>query len=335
MKKLFSTLLFFAMLVSPACEGTFTGDEPIFEKHEPIVFAASDVSQEHIDITLKWFQRASYTWFKKDSPAFQKFNPLYLVIIGTDIDAANKLNEEFCNYKDHISKKCNIFNGNGGDRFAEYAREGGAAITSLRGRDGYQLMIMGSSRPGPDELDYGYVVLHELFHTYQNAYIALSSENQTQQFYKDLGGKMTGDSDNTVWWSEGVANFLAMSLYAKQPEIEDGFLKMKMRWWLASDHHNPGISVKEEYLTNDKKLYDYTFDDESQYIARKMGDWFIAYLINDFGEQAIFDFYAQLPIIGNWEETFTTIFDKPYREYVDEFDEWLQQPNDELLKIIP
>ena len=84
-------------------------------------------------------------------------------------------------------------------------------------------MIMGSSRPGPDELDYGYVVMHELFHTYQNAYIALSSENQTQQFYKDLGGKMTGDSDNTVWWSEGVANFLAMSLYAKQPEIEDGF----------------------------------------------------------------------------------------------------------------
>ena len=108
-----------------------------------------------------------------------------------------------------------------------------------------------------------------------------------------------------------------------------------MRWWLTSDHRNPGISVKEEYLTNGKKLYDYTFDDESQYIARKMGDWFIAYLINDFGEQAIFDFYAQLPIIGNWEETFTTIFDKPYREYVDEFDEWLQQSNDELLKIIP
>ena len=336
MKKLFSIILFFAIVITPACEGTFAADEPVFETYEPVIFAASDVSQAHIDETIKWFNRAKQAWFKKDSPAFQKFSPLYLAIIGTDVDAAKKLNKEFCNYQDHINNKCNDNNGNT-NVFQEYALEGNAAVTSIRARDGYHLLIMSSSRPSPFELDYAYIVFHELFHTYQKSYQALiemDPKKHTFDFSKQISGKKTGGKNNTVWWSEGTANYLAQLLYAKQPEAESDFLKEQMRMWLERDNRNPGISVKEEYLLSDIKLYEYEYGDKA-YIARYIGDWFIAYLVKDFGEKSIFDFYAQLPIIGNWDETFTTIFKKPYTVLVDEFDEWLQQPNEELLKIIP
>ena len=46
----------------------------------PEVFAASDVSQSTIDLTLEWYNVATETW--------GNYGPVELYIVGTDLDAA-------------------------------------------------------------------------------------------------------------------------------------------------------------------------------------------------------------------------------------------------------
>ena len=55
---------------------------------KPEVYAASDVSQEHIDVTVEWVNKAIELW--------GNYGPLELWIIGSSPEAAIGLDEKWC-----------------------------------------------------------------------------------------------------------------------------------------------------------------------------------------------------------------------------------------------
>ncbi|MCP4790166.1 MAG: hypothetical protein GY881_08030, partial [Gammaproteobacteria bacterium] len=57
-------------------------------------------------------------------------------------------------------------------------------------------------------------------------------------------------------------------------------------------------------------------------------------LVSQVGESQIHEFYADVDGM-DFEKAFIKHFGKPYRDYVDEFEVFLDQPIRKLLKIIP
>jgi len=69
-------------------------------------------------------------------------------------------------------------------------------------------------------------------------------------------------------------------------------------------------------------------------IGYDIGSWFAAYLINDVGQEKIFEFYESLDKLG-FENSFIKSFGKSYRDYVDDFERFLKMPIDDIFKIFP
>ena len=331
-KKIITTILiiFYLALISCGVGPTFENLE--YENLDIKYFPTDDVSDNHIKQVKKWHKVASDYWFKNDSKAFNFFSPSYIAIIGTDVELAKKANKNFCEFDDHIENKCSWNNND--NVFEEYALNGSAAVTSIRARDGYHLIVMSSSKPSPGEFhEYAYIIFHETFHTYQKSYISLSNIDPSSENTDKLNGKYSGDNGEKVtWWAEGTANYLAQLLYSRQPEAPENWLKEKMRHWLEREKVN-GLPVKEEYLNSNINLYNWEFGNKG-YVGRYVGDWFVAFLVNEFGEKSIYNFYEKLPY-SNFEDTFLKIYGKPYKEKIKEFNEFFKQDNEDLLKIIP
>ena len=331
-RKIINIIFIIVSFTLISCEGGPSFKNLEYENLSIEYFPTDDVSDDHINQVKKWYKVAADYWFKKDSKAFNFFSPSYIAIIGTNAELARKANKEFCEYDDHIINKCSWNNND--NVFEEYALNGSAAVTSIRARDGYHLIIMSSSKPSPGELhEYPYIIFHETFHTYQKSYISLSDIEPSSENTDKLNGKYSGDHEGKVtWWAEGTANYLAQLLYSRQPEAPENWFKEKMRRWLEREKVN-GLPVKEEYLNSNVDLHNWEFGNKG-YVGRYVGDWFIAYLVNEFGEESIYEFYQVLPD-SNFEDTFLKIYGKPYKVKIKEFNEFFKQENDELLKIIP
>ena len=69
-------------------------------------------------------------------------------------------------------------------------------------------------------------------------------------------------------------------------------------------------------------------------IAYRVGALFAAYLINDVGEDKLFEYYEAVDELG-FETSFATHFGQPYRDYINQFEVFLKQPLSKVLKIIP
>ena len=54
-------------------------------------FAADDVPQSHIELTKHWYEVASNEW--------GNFGPLEFWIVGSDVEAAKRLDERYCNIR--------------------------------------------------------------------------------------------------------------------------------------------------------------------------------------------------------------------------------------------
>ena len=305
-----------------------------------IILAASDVSEGTVRNVRKWMTIPQSNWFSRVSPDDKRVYPIIITIVGNSLDAAITLETELCvvikdqylqalqysrcrkSFQDSNCKsgKCYI---------AQYAIEGGASISSFRNKDGFHLMIMAGKRPSPSEKDYRLTVFHEAFHIYQQAHI---STKDHQKFERKMG-KVSDVHNNTVpWWSEGTANYFSASLYSKQPNVESGYFKEVMGEYL--DYYGDGAApIVGQYLRSKKKLYDIDYSSRNG-LGYRVGTWFVAYLVHNEGEQKVFDFYASLDKLG-FDESFTTHFGKPYRDYVDDFDVFFKQPISKLLRIIP
>jgi hypothetical protein len=139
---------------------------------QPEVYAASDVSQETIEITAEWVDKAIELW--------GNYGPLEIWIVGEGKDEVIALDEKWCEVRTQKdptwNKKWDCANGDpydsgdGWSPFYRYVNEGGAAVSSyIRDYIGYYFnaLIMSSKYPGPEEEDYKKVILHEYFHVYQ------------------------------------------------------------------------------------------------------------------------------------------------------------------------
>ena len=136
---------------------------------KPEVYAAADVSQTTIDLTVEWVNKAIGYW--------GSYGPLEIWIVGTGKDEVIALDELWCEVRSTKDPNWNkewdcangdpYGNGDGGSPFYMYINDGGAAVSSyIRDHLGYYFnaLIMSSKYPGPEEEDYKPVILHEYFH---------------------------------------------------------------------------------------------------------------------------------------------------------------------------
>jgi len=303
---------------------TSTKSQPIFDSnwgkiiaYEPQVFSTFDISQTTIDLTTKWYKIASDAW--------GNYGPVELYIVGNDMDAAKKMEDEFCDRHKILDPKWKVewdcANENH-EIFTRYITDGGAAVSSYR-RDyidyHFMTVTMSSKYPGPEEDDYKPVTLHEYFHVYQHAHISDLEING------DKSGRTSKQGGaGKPWFAEGSAEFMAQLLYSKQPGITQNYLKDKMEYKY--------ISV-DNYLSYGKRLEDLSYTDPVA--TYDIGSWFIAYLVNKFGEQTLrVDFYKDLDSLG-FEGSFKKHFLKSSKELVDEFDVFIAGGKDKALEIIP
>ena len=67
-----------------------------------------------------------------------------------------------------------------------------------------------------------------------------------------------------------------------------------------------------------------------------MGSWFTAYLVNFHGEEKILDFWINTQTGISFEDNFLEMFGKDYRTYVDEFENFLRNNDEEtIMSILP
>lgn len=316
-------------------------DEPA--DHLPLIFAASDVEQATIDLTLEWFDVAKNEWCTEETFGAEHglYSPTYLVIAGDDLQATIDLEQRYCEhlYENHENSvdhsRCNENNidpncENGICLFTEYALNGGAGIASSRQNDGYHLMIMAAKNPGPDEESYRRVVLHEVFHIFQ-----LSQHTETDyDRSEEIQGRLSGDHDDHVpWWMEGVAEYTSILLYAQQDGVRSDYIQTEFKNKIGYLNANTGAPVIDDYFDLDIKLYNIKFD-ENAHFGYQLGAWFVAYVMSEHDEQVLLDFYQNIHV-DTFEDNFIMHFGTPYREYVDEFETFLQQDPENLLSILP
>ncbi len=326
-------------VIDTSTDQTDSGDNS--QTDSPVVFAASDVEQSAIDRTLEWFSVAENEWFTEDSFGWDLYHPVYIVLVGEDMQATIDLEQRYCEHlNEHNADTVEYSNCNpnhtdpscqdGICLFTEYVINGGAAIASFRQMQGYHLMIMSAKNPSPQEEDYKRVVLHESFHIYQ-----LSQHTETDyDKVNEIQGRRSGDHNEDVpWWMEGVAEYMAVMLYAKQNGVSAGYAKQEFGYKLGYYDENSGTPVIDEYFALQTKLYNIKYGEDAWY-AYSLGAWFVAYLVNDQGEEKLFDFYQDLNT-RTFDDNFSTHFGKDYRQFVSGFETFLQQDPDQLMAIIP
>jgi hypothetical protein len=88
-----------------------------------------------------------------------------------------------------------------------------------------------------------------------------------------------------------------------------------------------------DYKTSGKRLEEITYSDPVN--AYDIGSWFIAYLVHQKGEEVLVkDFYSDLDELG-FEGAFQKHYGKSSKEYVDDFNIFLDKGIAEALTIIP
>ncbi|HCH33697.1 MAG TPA: hypothetical protein DE045_12205 [Oceanospirillaceae bacterium] len=288
------------------------------------IMAATDVSEKTINNTKKWMNVAAKTWFTKQTPASNYYYPIVITLVGQSTSAANVLDDQLCeeiSKKSYSTRLC-------GRYLADYARDGGAGINSSRMNDKFHFMVVGTTRRTPSD-DLGDTILHEAFHIYQLSQIT----TKNRDLIETKRGRRSGDHSRDVpWWTEGTATYLSYLTYSRQPRIRQGYLKNMIRCELGDceGHRAPRI---DEYFELGTKLYNIDYGN-NRMIAYRVGALFAAYLINDVGEDKLFDYYEAEDELG-FETSFETHFGRPYRDYINQFEVFLKQPLWKILKIIP
>ncbi|MDC0475771.1 hypothetical protein OAN42_00150 [Acidimicrobiia bacterium] len=297
---------------------------------KPEVYAASDVSQATIDITVEWVDKAIGYW--------GNYGPLEIWIVGAGRDEVISLDEKWCEVRSEKDPTWNkewdcangdpYGSGNGWSPFYRYIDDGGAAVSSyIRDYLGYYFnaLVMSAKYPGPEEDDYKKVVLHEYFHVYQHANLSIPSTDTDGDWRtSNRNVYFNGDEVQVPFLMEGGAEYMAQYWYSKEPGIDPGYLKQEMEYkaQTISTYLNDGRSLKELGYNESFQSYDVL-------------TWFVAYLVHTTSEETFrVDFWTQIEDLG-FEEAFKSNFGKSADEMIAEFDVWVSQPVEVLLEIIP
>ena len=324
-------------------------------KLEAYIFQAESLDQDGIDLIKEWLCISESLFFDESTSNWDLINPVYIAALDrNNVNSAIELEKKYC---DHIEEfhnsrtskdgygnngydngKCNPKHYNPQNEGCDFGlclftepngRVAGSSISSNMHSDGFNLFISNSHDLPMHADSYGYVTIHEMFHIYQ--YSNLDKAASRDDLMKMVGklGTGTNSDDEVPWWIEGNAVFFGYYKYAQLVDDREWFIQMMKK---SIDDRRKGL--KSKYLSSGKKLNDFTWEGEEKEIGYELGAWFIAYMIDIFGEESIYNFWENLEEEGSFDKAFTKYFGKEYQSYMDDFDEFLRKPDSEILKLL-
>ena len=344
--------------ISNESTSTTPNDEQNFttstlDNREIIYFIAESVSDEHREMLKEWVAISEELYFTQPNVVIENLYPIYLVQLDRDNpESALALEPVYCEFLEEEHKKLFIQDGYDSSRCGdnedsreEYERNGlfvepnggvaGSAISSIPQRDGYNLFISRTHDLPQHASSMGYVTLHEMFHIFQTSHYSTDSYDAQRM----LNGRFSGDNpdDDVPWWNEGAAVYFSYIDYART--INDmSWFKDQMYCALLCEKDRYGNKSRLEiFKESGVKLNNITFSGNPEpvdkQIAYEIGAWFIAYLVNDHGEDKILDIYSLYEEFG-FEKSFEIQFEKDYKTYLNEFYEFLNLSEDQIMAIL-
>ena len=318
-----------------------------------IYFIAESVSNDHQEMLKEWVAISEELYFSQPNVVIENLYPIYLVQLDkNNPESALALEPVYCEFLEEEHKKLFIQDGYDSSRCGdnedsreEYERNGlfvepnggvaGSAISSIPQRDGYNLFISRTHDLPQHASSMGYVTLHEMFHIFQTSHYSTDSYDGQ----RILNGRFSGDNpdDDVPWWNEGAAVYFSYIDYART--INDmSWFKDQMYCALLCEKDRYGNKSRLEiFKESGVKLNNITFSGNPEpvdkQIAYEIGAWFIAYLVNEHGEDKILDIYSLYEEFG-FEKSFEMQFGKDYRTYLEEFYEFLDLPEDQIMAIL-
>ena len=316
-------------------------------------FIAESVSNEHQEMLKKWVAISEELYFTQPNVVIENLYPIYLVQLDrNNSESAFALEPVYCEFLEEEHKKLFVWDGYDSSRCGdnedareEYERNGlfvepngGVAhsqISSIPQRDGYNLFVSKTHDLPENASSMGYVTLHEMFHIFQTSHYSTDSYDEQRM----LNGRFSGDNpeDDVPWWNEGTAVYFSYIDYART--INDmSWFKDEMYCTLLCERDRYGNKSRLEiFKENGVKLNNITFSGNPEpidkQIAYEIGAWFVAYLVNEHGEEKILDIFSMYEEFG-FEKSFEMQFGKDYRTYLEEFYEFLELPEDQLMGIL-
>ena len=323
------------------------------DNREIIYFIAESVSNDHQEMLKEWVAISEELYFSQPNVVIENLYPIYLVQLDRDNpESALALEPVYCEFLEEEHKKLFIQDGYDSSRCGdnedsreEYERNGlfvepnggvaGSAISSIPQRDGYNLFISRTHDLPQHASSMGYVTLHEMFHIFQTSHYSTDSYDGQRM----LNGRFSGDNpeDDVPWWNEGTAVYFSYIDYART--INDmSWFKDEMYCTLLCERDRYGNKSRLEiFKETGVKLNNITFSGNPEpvdkQIAYEIGAWFIAYLVNEHGEDKILDIYSMYEEFG-FEKSFEMQFGKDYRTYLNEFYEFLDLSEDQIMAIL-
>lgn len=303
----------------------------------PTYFAASDVSDATLELIEGAFAVADTVWMTPDAAGTSQFNPVYIAVLGTDTDAAVEAEEAFCDHlaqehpEFHARSRC-VYPSSDCDAgvcyFADQAGTSNASISSMRSVEGFHLMILTERLAQYGDSVLEQIVLHESFHVFQLAHAFSDVYDEVEE----RQGRMSGDTDDLVpWWMEGTAEYMAVTTYGREMTDDADHARQQFQDKLGYSGTGSEASTVEEYFDNGVKLYNIGFDDNA-WMAYSLGAWMVAWLVDQHGEQTLFDFYNNLDAVP-FDDNFEAHFGVDHRTAVGDFEEFLDQSPEDVMAL--
>ena len=275
----------------------------------PVYVMTSDLNEESLQVVQAGITKAQ--------EYLGNYGPLKVFIIGSDIEAANVVAKEFCEWTYEGQGRIDecLYEDQGIDirEWAKY-KSGSATAES----DGRQLStptraITIGNPPYDDPNDIGgyKVAMHEYIHIYQHAHI-------------------TDDDEIPGWIEEGSAELLAMFLAGKYEDYLNDSVKLARE--LRENH--PGLTIED--LENDKTAEKLQKDCQQCYwrLQYETGSLATVLLINQTSMDYFFKEYIPSIFYLGKEKAFENAFGYTIDEFYITFEEFLNLPESEQLEIL-
>jgi hypothetical protein len=307
----------------------------------PVYYTTTDASALAVSQTKEAINLAIGAW--------GNYGPVEVNIIGSSVNAALQLEAEYSARHEALDPKWSsewdspsTDPSSGYHIFTQYAESTNAAVSSFRrdylSHDFFMLtmgtnhveIVEGATFPFVEgdwiatfSEDYQRIVMHEYWHVYQHAHVMDLSPSDN----RDVNPR--DEKLGTQYMTEGGANYMALQLYNSTHDMRDDYVLTEMEKYLTSNN------ALERYKTKGVLLQNITKSDPDSDLYYSIGAWFVAYLESKHSaEDYSVNFYDDLNSLG-FEAAFVKNYGKSSTDYLAEFEIFINQPMDEILKIIP
>ena len=264
-------------------------------------------------------------------------------VLGTDHEAAIELSRLYCKRRvsrGHMTRQACIEDRNNRDHgFLMYQKIGKEALSSGRPRGsaghnggaewGFHNMTSSLPLGFAGKLDIPgegeqVTLLHEYWHSVQNSFI--QTENHRRR--RELMGP--------VWFVEGSAVAMAETTASRL------WQEKKMKRWNNSSHPFPTLLQRMKNKMNlvQEKRQDCatvlpdSYDSDCRELAYEAGAWALVYLMHRQGRDILLKgFHPRVEKLG-WKGAFQATFEQSPEAFEVEFENFLDQPWSEQLKIL-